>query len=278
MQFRIGTTETYDPSLCIDSWKNTIGEYDFILYITKVLNPEVISVLTSDEFMKKMSIIHLTCTGWGGSFLEPNVVAPEVFCDKAKQLIAAGYPAERIVWRVDPIVPIVEGLERFKKSVELGLAVGVRSFRSSMLQLYKHSYARLLETPIIDEINQIYKGKFWPDKEATFDFYMKLRDVVRDFQSRYDNKLDFCACASSQLHQCGFKDFACVSVCDFILNGVDAHELWGHQKGTQRAGCGCLLKHQMIPGGYSRGRCPNKCLYCYLKDKETEEVESETLF
>ena len=64
--FKIATTETYDPSLCIKTWIGHVREYDFVLYITKVLNQEVIKLLTDSEspmaYMNKPSVIHLTVT------------------------------------------------------------------------------------------------------------------------------------------------------------------------------------------------------------------------
>ena len=66
---------------------------------------------------------------------------------------------------------------------------------------------------------------------------------------------------------------------DLIVNNIDPNFTGSHGQSMQRAGCHCLLKHQLIPGGYKRGRCPNKCLYCYLKDSENQnEQESNTLF
>ena len=278
---KIAATETYDPTLCVESWINRVQGFDFVLYITKVLNPHIIKLLTDGEspisYQNKASVIHLTCTGWGGTFLEPNVVSRETFKDKAAQLIAAGYPKDRLVWRVDPIIPIKEGLEKFKASVDLAISLGIYRIRASVMQLYKHSYERIKETPIIDEINSIYKGKFWPDKDASWEFMVELLDIVQSFKEEHSD-ISFEACASSMLHKCGFKDIPCMSEFDLNINGFEPNSSWGMMHGTQRAGCSCLLKQQLIPGGFSRGRCPNKCLYCYLKDKEEKEVESEILF
>ena len=281
--FKIATTETYDPSLCIKSWIGHVKEYNFVLYITKVLNPDVIKLLTDSQspmgYMNMPSVVHLTVTGWGGTFLEPNVVEPEVMKDKAAQLIAAGYPVDRIVWRVDPIVPITEGIERFERAVRLGRSLKITRFRSSVMQCYKHSYERLKETPIIEEIDAIYKGNFWPDKDMMFDIYCHIKDFTNQILSE-DCNVSFEACATSQLTSIAkFKDFGCMGAVDLIVNNIDPNFTGSHGQSMQRAGCHCLLKHQLIPGGYKRGRCPNKCLYCYLKDSEKQnEQESNTLF
>ena len=278
---KIAATETYDPSLCVDSWISRVHVFDFVLYITKVLNPRIIKLFTEPDSVlyhgSKPGIIHLTCTGWGGTFMEPNVVSRETFKDKTAQLIAAGYPAERIVWRIDPIVPTKDGIERFKASVNLALSLGIKRIKSSVMQLYKHSYERLKGTPIIEEIDNIYKGKFWPDKDTSWEFVEEMLSVVQKYNEQYSD-ISFEACASSMLKKCGFKEISCMSEIDLDINGFEPNSSWGMIHGTQRAGCGCLLKQQLIPGGFSKGRCPNKCLYCYIKDKEEETVESEILF
>ena len=280
-EFKIATTETYDPSLCINSWLNNVRNYDFVLYITKVLNPKIISLLTDNNsvlgFMNKPSTVHLTVTGWGGTFMEPNVDYPEIMKDKAVQLINAGFPIDRLVWRVDPIIPTKDGIERFKNSVQLGLAAGIRTFRSSVLQCYKHVYERLKETPIKDEIDELYKGNFWPDRDLMLPVYVDIRDFCLDICSKYPG-VSFESCATSQLCTIAkFKSFACMSENDLIINKIDISEVSGLRKGAQRSGCECLLKHQLIPGGFAKGRCPNKCLYCYIKDKENEQ-ETNRLF
>ena len=280
-EFKIATTETYDPSLCINAWIGSVQHYDFVLYITKVLNPKVIEILTDSSshlaYMNKPSTVHLTVTGWGGTFMEPNVDYPEVMKDKVVQLINAGFPIERLVWRVDPIVPTKEGIERFKKSVDLGLSAGIHTFRSSVLQCYKHVYERLKETPIKEEIDNLYKGNFWPDKELMFSVYADIRDFSQGICVQHPD-VSFESCATSQLCSIAkFKNFACMSEADLVSNKIDINVASGMRKGLQRSGCDCLMKHQLIPGGFSKGRCPNKCLYCYIKDK-TDERELNRLF
>ena len=110
--FKIATTETYDPTLCIDEWVNRSNDYDFLLYITKVLNSRIIEILTDSQspwaYMNKPSVLHLTVTGWGGTELELGVCYPTEMFLKIKDLIEAGYPKERIVLRIDPIIPTWE--------------------------------------------------------------------------------------------------------------------------------------------------------------------------
>ena len=275
--FRIATTETYDPTLCIDEWINHSNDYDFLLYITKVLNLRIIEILTDENspwaYMNKPSVLHLTVTGWGGTELEPGVCYPTEMFLKIKDLIEAGYPKERIVLRIDPIIPTWEGCSKLYYMADMGLAWGITRFRSSVMQLYKHSAERLQNTSYWDEINSVYKSNFWPDvsillKGMTFTERISstINTLRKDALEEWGiTDISFESCATKLLIDCGFENRGCMSDKDLLLNGLDSNTL-NVPQGNQRTSCMCLMKHQLIPGGYKRGRCPNRCAYCYLKD------------
>lgn len=283
--FKIATTETYDPTLCIDEWVGRDGEFDFLLYITKVLNPKIIRILTDEQspwaWMNKPSVLHLTVTGWGCDEIEPNVPIPLVEFNMLKKLFAAGYPKERVVLRIDPIIPTEKGINAFFFMVNIGIVKGISRYRSSVMQLYKHSAERLKNTEEWDEINAVYKGGFFPDinELRRLNFFERIKktisDARKDAAGLYDTpELHFESCATKLLSDCGFENIGCMSERDLLVNGLNPDEL-NISHGNQRANCMCLLKHQLIPGGYKRGRCPHQCAYCYLKDVERRQVVSK---
>lgn len=277
--FKIATTETYDPTLCIDEWVHRDKEFDFLLYITKVLNPKVIRILTDEKspwaWMNKPGVLHLTVTGWGCEEMEPNVPIPLVEFNMLKKLFAAGYPKERVVLRIDPIIPTERGISAFFFMVNMGIVKDITRYRSSIMQLYQHSAARLKETEEWDEINSIYKGKFFPDIEELkrIDFFNRIKKTIdgarEDIRNDYGvtKELHFESCATKLLSNCGFENIGCMSERDLLINDLEPDKL-NIPRGSQRSRCMCLMKHQLIPGGYKRGRCPHKCAYCYLKDVE----------
>ena len=287
--FKIATTETYDPTLCIDDWVERADEFDFLLYITKVLNSRVIDILTDESspwaYMNKPSVLHLTVTGWGGSELEPNVpLYTNVFL-KLQELLDRGFPKERVVLRIDPIIPTWKGCANFYYVAECGIAYGITRIRSSVMQLYKHSAERLKNTSYWNEISSIYKDNFWPDVNVDLKgmtFKERISSTVNTLKSdalkQYNiSDLSFESCATKLLADCGFENRGCMSEKDLIINGLNPADL-NIPQGNQRAACMCLMKHQLIPGGYRRGRCPHKCAYCYLKDVQKPVSTGDALY
>ncbi len=288
--FKIATTETYDPTLCIDEWVKRDKEFDFLLYITKVLTPRIIRILTDEQspwaWMNKPSVLHLTVTGWGDTDLEPNVIDCDSILYRMGQLISKGYPKERIVLRIDPIIPTDNGMGSFSAIVSKGLNYGITRYRSSVMQLYQHSAERLQKTSEWNEINRVYKRKFMPSNNdlESIGFFEKIKYVVEAAKRSATNihnigNITFESCATKLLTDCGFENIGCMSERDLLINGLNPDDL-DIPKGHQRTSCMCLMKHQLIPGGYKRGRCPHQCAYCYLKDSPEQKnaVKSNELF
>lgn len=278
--FKIATTETYDPSYCVSEWKNRADEFDFVLYITKNLTLEVIDLFTDPKSkwacMNKPSVIHVTCTCWGTTALEPNVVPHWRTEERIRHLIQAGYPIERIVLRVDPIIPVNQGINAFNTACLIAKTLGIKRIRSSVMQMYKHVAERLdPDSELTKELLQVYNSHFFPTGWRADFFYGCLKSTVE----LYNKDITFESCASPVLAKCGFETVGCMSEKDLRINGLNPDEL-NIPLGNQRQACMCLLKHQLIPGGYKRGRCPNKCVYCYLKDKEKDDdsLKSGELF
>ncbi len=276
--FKIATTETYEPAYCIKDWIKRSDEFDFVLFITKNLTPEIIDIFTNPQskwsYINKPGIIHITCTGWGGTIIEPRVASLDTTKHRIMKLLSAGYPIERLVMRCDPIILTRDGLDKFKQVCEVAEELKINRIRCSIMQLYKHVLERFNKNSEFEkEINTLYNGKFIPDAIQNSQLYKIIKDIKNQFPN-----ICFESCATNLLTQlCDFESCGCVSEKDLIINKIDANSL-NLPKSTQRQNCMCLMKHQLIPGGYNKGRCPNECIYCYLKDKKEDKLKSGQLF
>jgi len=261
---KIGITETYDPCHCINDWIDRSSEFDMVIFITKVLSDDFIQLVTSDPNWKydvKPSIIHITCTGWGGTSLETNVHDLDTVYNQTKKLIKLGYPKDRLVLRVDPIIPTKEGLERFYNVLNKFYDLGINRVRISVLDMYYHVVDRLKSM-----YSDILKNYVLPDGNIGFraktEWFAQI-DILIDKIKELMPEYEFECCNEVKLLNC--ERVGCVSKKDLELNGLKYSKDLIPQK-KQRQLCLCLAKSQLIPGGMTRGRCPNKCLYCYLKD------------
>ena len=107
-----GITEAGDASRDY-SWTEKVNDTDMSVIITKHITDEFIEKVL---LFKNKVVIHATCTGYGGTVLEPNVPDYKVQLDAVKKLIKSGFPASQIVVRIDPIIPTAKGLKTLRKS------------------------------------------------------------------------------------------------------------------------------------------------------------------
>ena len=94
-----------------------------------------------------------------------------------KKLFEAGYPKERVVLRIDPIIPTERGIQNFFYMCNMGIVKGITRYRSSIMQLYQHSAERLKKTQEWPEIDAVYKGRFFPDINELKRIYNKKLDI-----------------------------------------------------------------------------------------------------
>ena len=131
---KIGITERGDAGIDF-SWEKKLDKTAFSIIITKKINDVLIDKLLAH---KDKIILHMTCTGMGGTLIEPNVSSPEFTLCKIKELIKRGFPKEQIVLRVDPIIPTAEGIMTARKVLEIFGDVGIKRCRISFLDMYSH--------------------------------------------------------------------------------------------------------------------------------------------
>jgi len=131
----IGITETGDP--CFDfSWCKKLQEANII--ITKGLNDRIIKELIKH---KDKIILHLTCTGNGGTALEPNVPKPQELQGQLEKLISMGFNINQVVLRVDPIILNTEFCMNAFVPVEL-FKHNIKRLRFSFLNMFSSCGAR----------------------------------------------------------------------------------------------------------------------------------------
>ena len=103
---KIGVTERGDPSLDF-SWVEKMEKMDGTILITKNLTDKVIEA--SKPYLNKI-IFHVSCTGYGGTVIEPNIPEFQVQLNQAKKLLQMGVDVNKIVIRIDPIIPTTKGI------------------------------------------------------------------------------------------------------------------------------------------------------------------------
>ena len=119
-KYKIGITEAGDAGLDI-SWAEKLNSVDGAVLVTKQITPAFREKVLAN---KDKLVIHATITGYGGTQIEPNVLEPGVELQRVLDLIKDGFPKEKIVIRVDPIIPTEKGIARAEKVMVEALKTG----------------------------------------------------------------------------------------------------------------------------------------------------------
>lgn len=244
---KIGITERGDAGLDL-SWAAKLNKFDAAVLITKNITDEFIETVMP---FKNKIILHATCTGMGGSRIEPNVPDYKTQLSQVQKLINKGFPEKQITIRIDPIVPVKSGLELAQAVID---ASPVKRFRFSVLDAYPHVRQRF----IANNITPPYGNNFQPPD------YMF--DNMRKWLLSQPSDYIFESCAEPKLANIAPNIIAtgCVSKKDLdILNIAipdDQLEIAGRQRNT----CLCITgKTELLN---NKARCPHQCLYCFWKD------------
>lgn len=229
---KVGITERGDAGLSF-AWVKKLEQANII--ISKNLNDKLIKHLVENQ---DKIIFHMTCTGLGGTPLEPNVPSAVDTYHQFRKLIEAGFPSRQVVLRVDPIIS-----ENHLEYVDclLDLYQGqISRVRFSFLDIYPHVAER-------------FKSAGMPLPWNGFAPPQSLIDKTLRLFSQYD--YDFESCAETNQYQLG-----CISQKDLNILG---HTIKVQGKCPQRKECQCLnMKHELLT--YKR-QCKHQCLYCYWK-------------
>lgn len=240
---QIGITETGEISFHLEAFNN-LRRANII--ITKNLTKDLIEKLIEH---KDKCILHLTCTGMGCSKLEPFVPNTDQLFSNFEQLINLGFPINQVVLRVDPIIPTPKGVKTALSVIKLFINnFGITRIRWSSLDMYEH-------------VKERFKDKNIPTPYDTFHANIVQRNAL------YSILEGICYVADIKLEACGEEGYEtpCISQTDLDILGITDIELNG--SADQRKTCSCPAnKVQLISGGFKNNtKCPNNCLYCYIK-------------
>lgn len=253
-QYKIGATDGGDAGLDL-SWQDKMKDVDGAVLITKHVTPTFIKAVKDLPNV----VVHATCTGYGGTVVEPNVPSLLEQFNAVLDLVKVGFPQERIVIRIDPIIPTPKGLVRAKQAFALFIVGGFSRYRISMIDMYPHVQNRFLAAGL----PLPYNGRFAPrseDWQAANKLVSKVKAVWETEICRGNLRIE--ACAEPTLTgaiQCG-----CVSAYDLQLMGLidEGEEL--DSAGYQRHDCLCYSgKVELLT---ARKPCAHQCLYCFWKD------------
>lgn len=259
---RIGITERGDAGINL-AWVDKMSTVDGAVLITKNITEEFKAAVLN---CNKPLIVHCTCTGYGGTFLEPNVPDYKTQIDNLRNLIDRGFPAERCVLRIDPIFPTDNGLAKVHNVIQYFESTiypapekewedeMMGRIRVSVVDEYQHVKDRYRR----NGITPLYGNNFQASDA-------QLNLVIREL-SMYP--MEYEVCAENRLYQLGkekyehlFKVIGCISKKDLDLMGVNYTDMDVNPQG--RNGCHCLsCKTELLT---DRKPCPNGCLYCYWR-------------
>ena len=256
---KIGITERGDAALDT-SWIQKLDDLSYAVVITKNL-PKLIDKLI--DLDHKKILLHVTCTGWGGTTMEPNVPPKEAVLEALQKLIAHWFPANQVVIRVDPIIPTTEGMTRFKDTVTMFAENGFDRFRISVIDMYRHVLDRFYKRDItppftLFQCPSVGMGKI---AAALYDLHDTYPDIT--FELCAEHALANIAIAP---HSASFiVEQGCVNRYDATeIFNIPYHALIPAPNGMQRKTCLCLPQKTELLN--IRKQCPHACAYCYWKD------------
>lgn len=251
----IGITERGDAGRD-QSWAPQVeaGEVDLAILITKCISQAMIDNVIRLHDAGKRFIVHCGCTGWGGTNIEPGSPAAIVQLRSLLMLLKAGFPVDHCVLRIDPIIPLPDGL--YRSGAVLRLAdrlIGLENLRVriSVMDDYAHVKKRFIDAglqPVYPE-RQFY---------ATPDQFHEVQRLCEEFP-----KVTFETCAEKSLFGPNIKAQGCVSDQDLAIVGIKRVSDAGINP-QNRSGCLCLSgKKELLT---QKHPCASRCLYCYWQD------------
>lgn len=252
-----GITERGDAGLDL-SWKDKLDQVDAAVIITKnAAAPGFKNALIDAHNAGHKIILHVTCTGMGATLLEPNVPPYKTQLAAMKEIVDAGFPAEQIVLRIDPIFPDTRYMiypSNVAKEA-LVLVPDLKRIRISVMDLhYRHLQQRFIQHHI--PLPNMFKSETYIGED--------IRQAIIDiFRSYFVQGISIETCAEPLLATASgiFQTNGCVSNKDLAVLGLP--EIETNRIGSQRPGvCMCLPKKELLT---RRAQCPHRCLYCFWR-------------
>lgn len=254
-KYKIGITERGDAGLDL-SWAQKLDAVDGAIIITKQLSPACCDALLANQ---EKLILHVTITGFGHSVFEPGVPVSHDEIMAVQALVGDGFPKERVVIRIDPIIPTEWGLRTADGIFWECMKRGFSRYRVSLIDMYPHARGRFSKAGLPCP----YGPDGWaPSKEHVDAANKTLRDAKTYWTCEYghspkDQRIESCAEPGlSEAIPCG-----CISPYDLALLGLEDKD--ATVLGPQRKDCLCYPgKTELLS---NRHPCEHGCLYCYWK-------------
>jgi len=240
---RVGITELGDAALSYD-WVDRLDDLAFAVLITKRLSNRFIAEVAARP---GKLIVHVTCTGFGGTAVEPRV-RPLAWTRAQFDRLAAVLPPDRTVLRIDPVIPTQKGLGVARAVLDAFADSAVTRVRFSLIDMYRHAADRFQAAGLPHP----YGGSFNPSAE--------MRRAATRLFAAYGTRYRIESCAEPGGWQAG-----CISSRDAAACGLPDLPLG--ECASRRKGCMCptakteLLRRAPEP-------CAHGCLYCYWKDRQ----------
>ena len=252
---KIGFTERGDGGLDT-SWFERRSSFDGIVVITKNVTAPCAERLLTCVHENYPIMLHATCTGWGGTVIEPRVPTAEIQMASVAKIIKNGFPGNRTVLRIDPVIPTKEGLERFRHVLRLarfyGLLPGLR-VRMSVMDEYRHVKTRFAARGL---------RPAYPDGafQASTEQFLAVANIMRE-----NADITFETCAETAFENVrNSVRTGCSSTADLTAMGLSANQGTCPLNPQGRNGCLCLpWKREVFA---VRRPCAHGCAYCYWKD------------
>lgn len=228
---KIGITERGDAGLNFNqiNWSGIDGA----ILITKA--PHIL--FQNIEKIPIPYIVHCNITGFAGTVLEPNVANINVTL-KAYRDFLDRIPQDRVILRIDPIIPTEKGL----RTAEHIIKNAQGRVRISFIDQYAHLVVRFQKHGI---------KLPWDSFHAP----IEIRKNALDRLKQTHENIETCG-------EPGLPCFGCVSQTDITALGLN---FMAQKGGHQREQCTCIAeKTEMLN---QKKPCGHKCLYCYWQDK-----------
>lgn len=252
-KYSIGITEAGDAGVDL-SWEKKLEKVDGAILITKNVSRDFRAAVMRNS---SKVIVHATVTGFGGSVLEPNVPLARESLENVMLLLCDGFTQERVVIRVDPIIPTEKGLNTALATIEMFMAEGFSRYRISVIDMYQHVRERFVKTGLpLPYGDKMYAGT---EQMCLVDAMLLEAKAFWEYLGKRPGELRVESCAEPWLKEpisCG-----CISSYDLSLLGLDPNE--SDSVGPQRQHCMCYSgKKELLS---FRHPCRHNCLYCYWK-------------
>lgn len=245
---KIGVTERGDGGLDL-SWVNKLATVDGAVIITK--NP--CNPAFQEAMLKNVdkTILHATITGYGSVPVEPNVPDFGTAFHGLRTLIQAGYPVDRIVLRVDPIIPDANGIKLAEYIIRNGcVGLGIQRVRVSVVDMYPHARERFKRAGLALPYGENFHAS--PEQFAAVDAMLARCKVFNNIKPSIE------ACAEPNLRN--VEHVGCIGPKEYEMFGIPLPE---GESPKQRRDCLCLPgKTELLN---NRSQCPHGCMYCYWK-------------